>query len=193
MTAAPRMRPFWRRWLLIPSLALMGLNLVLLLAYTLPRTLQERSIESRREALRAELERERRLAADAERRAETLRSNARDADRFLREVVGTRGARLVPAVQEIEAAANELGLRTRQWTYQPQEVKEAGLIRFGVTMPLAGSYQQLVSFLDRLERSPQFLTVDQVQLTERRGEGGASLSLVFSAYFRAESGGGRGR
>lgn len=187
-------RPFWRRRLLVPFLVLLGANLVVFLGYTLPRALRDRSAAARLSTLREEVGRQRALAQGLERRAETVRRNADDTQRFYGEVLGTREARLVPLLREIEKTARDLGLGAGQAGYDPSPVRDAPLVRFVITMPVSGSYQQLVSFLDRLERSPQFLIVDSVALREKQGEAAeADLSVALSTYFRSEQGGGRGR
>ena len=183
------MKPFWRRRLLVPFLALLGLNLVVFFAYTLPRRMQEKNIASRVVVLREEVDRERRATAELRRRAETLESNNRDVARFYREVVGGRRIGLLPVLEELEAIAGKLGLQSPRRNYAPKEVKGvAGLSRFQVTMPVTGNYRQLGAFLAALERSPHFLTVDQVAIRQKEGSV-ADLSVVLSAYFRGEEGG----
>jgi len=182
------LKPFWRRRLLVPFLALLGLNLAVFFAYTLPRRLQEQNIASRVVVLREDVERERRTTAELRRRAETLESNNRDVARFYREVVGGRRIGLLPVLEELEAVAGKLGLQSPRRAYAPKEVKGvAGLSRFQVTMPVSGNYRQLGAFLAALERSPHFLTVDQVQIRQKEGSV-ADLAIVLSAYFRGEEG-----
>ena len=55
--------------------------------------------------------------------------------------------------------------------------------RVSVTLPLEGSYPQLVGFLREVERSPRFLTVDRVAM--RSEEARAQLQVVLSMYVRA--------
>jgi len=182
------LKPFWRRRLLVPFLVLAGLNLAVLLVYTLPRRMQEKNIASRVVVLREDVDRERRATADLRRRAETLESNNRDLARFYREVVGGRRVGLLPILEELEGTARSLGLDSPRRSYAPREVKGvAGLSRFEITMPVAGNYRQLGSFLGALERSPHFLTVDKVSLRQKEGSV-ADLSIVLSAYFRGEEG-----
>ena len=91
-------------------------------------------------------------------------------------------------LEELEGTARSLGLDSPRKTYAPREVKGvAGLSRFEITMPVAGNYRQLGSFLGALERSPHFLTVDKVSLRQKEGSM-ADLSIVLSAYFRGEEG-----
>jgi uncharacterized membrane protein YqiK len=77
-----------------PALVLLALNAVVFAVFTLPRTLQERSLASRVALLRAEAERERGQAEASRRRAETIRENVKDAERFSREILKPREATL---------------------------------------------------------------------------------------------------
>ena len=182
------MKPFWRRRLLVPFLVLAGLNLAVLAAYTVPRSLREKNIASRVVVLREDVERERRATADMRSRAETLDSNSRDLTRFYREIVAGRRSGLLPILQELESMATSLGLESPRRSYAPKEVKGvAGLSRFEITMPVTGTYRQLGAFLGALEKSRYFLTVDKVSLRQKEGSV-ADLAIVVSAYFRGEGG-----
>jgi Type II secretion system (T2SS), protein M subtype b len=169
-------------------LALLGLNAVVFLAFTLPRTLAERSLASRVETLRADVERERRVVASLKERSETVRANGRDTERFYRDVVKSSKEDLLPTIEYLERNAAELGLTVANRSYAPQEVKGLGLVRFAITMPMSGSYKQIVGLLDRLERQARFLIVDQIQL-RARSDAGADLTFALSAYFKPEPGG----
>ena len=169
-------------------LAVLAANAAVFLAFTLPRSLAERSLASRAETLRAEVEREQRVVASLKERAEVIRSNGRDAERFYKDVVKGSKEDLLPTIQELEKSAEELGLTAVSRNYNEQDVKGLGLVRFGITMPLSGPYKQIVALLDRLERSSRFLIVDQIQLRVR-SDVGADLTFVVSAYFKADAGG----
>jgi Tfp pilus assembly protein PilO len=188
--SAAKIQPFWRRRLLWPALGLLGLNLVVAAAYTLPRGLKRRGIAMRAETLRAEVESARRAVADLQRRADLIRDNQASETRLYSEVLGPRRVALVPTVSEIEKLAAEPGLKAGGRSFNPNEVKEAPLLRLGVSVSLTGGYGRLVEFLGGLERSKHFVTVDRVQLRERSGDEGegaeGALSVQLSAWFRAE-------
>lgn len=175
-------QPFWRRRLLVPALLLAALNGVAFLAFTLPRTLRERSLRAHSEQLAAEVATQRDRVARLERRAEVIAANTRDTERFYSQVVGPREARLVGWIREIEGAARQFGLSTGHWNSDAQPLREAPLVRFRITLPLTGSYDQLVSFLRRLETSQQFLIVEQIQLRERERTAG-NLDVWLATYF----------
>ena len=167
--------------------ALFGLNAAAFLTFTLPRSLQERSLASRAETLRSEVGREQRVLSSARERVDVLRANGKDTDRFYREVINGANQDLLPTLQYIEKTAEELGLTASSRSYSEQEVKGLGLVRFSITMPMSGPYKQIVALLDRLERSTRFLVVDQIQLHVRT-DVGADLTFVLSTYFKADSG-----
>jgi Tfp pilus assembly protein PilO len=183
------LRPFWRRRLLKPMLVLLGLNAALFVAYTLPRLMQARGLESRRAALKATVERERSFQAAALERAGAIRDNERDARRFYQELVGSREKTLLPLLRHIGEIASSLGLEQAHSAYKPEEVKGARLTRFVITLPITGTYPEVVSFLDQLERLPQFVTVDRIGIRgPSTGEGPTDLDLTLSAYFLEEGG-----
>jgi Tfp pilus assembly protein PilO len=187
VSAVPQ--PFWRRRLLWPAVALLGLNVVVAAAYTLPRGFQRRGIAARAEALGAEVEGVKRTVAELQGRADLVRENQASDKRFFAEVVGARRAGLVPAIAEIEKLAAEPGLKVGARSFNPDVIKEAPLLKVGVAVTLTGGYRQLVAFLRGLERSKYFVTVDSVQLRESLGEEGSTegaLAVQLSAWFRAD-------
>ena len=64
-----------------------------------------------------------------------------------------------------------------------EDVDGAPLERVAMTLPLEGSYPQLVGFLRGVERSKRFLTVDGVAL-RADAESGGSLQVDLSTYLR---------
>jgi Tfp pilus assembly protein PilO len=181
---SPRPLAFWRRRLVPVFVILLGTNLAVFAAYTFPRQLQLKSVTARAATLRAEVERERQVTLQLRERADTIRANHADMERFYREAVGLREATLLPTLQEVEKMVAEPGLKARHRTFHPEEVKGAPLTRVVISLPVEGTYSQLVGFLERVERSPRFLTVDRVAL-RRSAQQKGDLSVELSAYFRA--------
>jgi Tfp pilus assembly protein PilO len=176
--------PRWRQraWIAVGALA--ALNGVVFFVYTLPRDMEERSLAERAASLRAEVEGERSTVARLRRRTDALQANAADAERFYRGL-GSRSS-LLAVVEELQRVPREMRLRVTHRSYEPEQVKGLPLTRYSITMPVAGTYRQLTAFLDRVERSPHFLTVDQVSLRKRGSGGEADLDVVLSAYVRSE-------
>jgi Tfp pilus assembly protein PilO len=175
--------PLWRRRAWIALGALTVVNVVGFFAYTLPKRLEERSLAARVSSQRAEVERERQVVARLRRRTENLQANSADAKRFY-EGLGSRSA-LLTVLEELQRTPRELGLKVGRRSYEPNAVKGLPLTRYAITMPVTGSYRQLTAFLDRMEGSSHFLTVDRINLQRRVAAGDADLDVVMSAYVRS--------
>jgi len=176
-------RPFWRTTLLPVFLVLLALNLGVLLAWTLPRSLRQKSAAERAVVARAELARERERADALRERAAAIRANRADLERFYTTLAGSEKQDLLKALTAIEELARAGGLQPASRTLRRDDVDKAPLERVAVTLPLEGSYAELVGFLRGVERSPRFLTVDRVSLRADAESGGA-LQVELSTYLR---------
>ena len=176
-------RPFWRKALLPAFLVLLVLNLGVLLAWTLPRSLRQKSAAERAVAARVELARERERVLALRERAGAIRANRADLERFYATLAGNERQDLLPTLQTIEELAREPGLSPTSRTLRRESVDKAPLERVAVTLPLEGSYAELVGFLHGVERSKRFLTIDRVSL-RADAESGGSLQVELSTYLR---------
>jgi Tfp pilus assembly protein PilO len=180
-------KPRWRV-LVTPLLALLALNAAVLVTWTVPRFIQQRSLAARAATLDQELALERTRVAEQRARAALLEANGRDEKRFLQQVVPARRSALVPLLYDLTTLAREHGLTPRSQTYARTTVKGAPLTAFNITMPVTGTYQQLVGFLQSVERSKHFVTIDSVGLSQAGSEGSGNLAIAFTTYFHREAG-----
>ena len=176
-------RPFWRTALLPSFLVLLAVNLGVLVAWTLPRSLRQKSAAERAVAARGELARERERAEALRERAAAIRANRADLERFYTTLAGDEKRDLLPTLAAIEELARAGGLQPTSRALRRESVEKAPLERVAVTLPLEGSYGDLVGFLRGVERSKRFLTVDRVSLRADADSGGA-LQVELSTYLR---------
>jgi Tfp pilus assembly protein PilO len=179
--------PFWRRRLLPAFLVLLILNLAVAAIWTIPRTLRLRNVTARVAAARAEAERERQAVTALRDRAEAIDANTADLAAFYETLVGEEQVELLPTLEDIEAMARAPGLMPGSRSFRREEVLDAGVERVAVTLPLEGSYEQLVGFLGEVERSSRFLTVDRISMRGDEDSGGA-LQVEMSAFMRLPEG-----
>lgn len=177
---------------LLPVLAfalLLSLNVCVLGVFTLPRVLADRKAQARVVTLRSERDAQQQLTDDARRSAETVRTNEMDTARFYADSVpGADGVTVL--WNELETMARDTGVRALRRSYRRAEVKGAKLVELAITMPVAGTYNQVADYLKRIEASPHFLVVDRLQLRERQGEpggGAADLDILLKAYLRSSA------
>jgi Tfp pilus assembly protein PilO len=184
--AAKPSQPFWRRRLLPVVVIAAGLNLLVLVAFTVPRSWRLSRVASRAGSLREEVARERALTTAQKMLVDTAQGNARDLERFYRDLVERREESLLPTLEEIETMARQPGLAAGKRGYTREAIKDTPLTRVAIKLPLEGSYQNLVGFLEEVERGKRFLTVDKIALSPNRDDRGsrAKLQVELSAFFK---------
>ena len=118
-------------------------------------------------------------------RARAIQANTSDVRQFYASL--GRKSSLLEIQEDIAGVARQLGLTLGTRSYENEEVKGSeSLARFKITMPISGSYRQVVSFLQRIETLPHFVTVDSIAI---RGDSdgnsrSTSLNVVLSVYFQ---------
>jgi Tfp pilus assembly protein PilO len=133
--------------------------------------------------LRGEVERDRRVTAALRDRSDAMKTNRLDIDRFYARL-GPKGT-LAQVRAEITTLARELGLKVGGFSYAAEGVKGGeGVAQLQTRMNVSGTYRELAAFLDRLERSTYFVTVDQIQIGKRDQGGEAGLDITLSAFYR---------
>jgi Tfp pilus assembly protein PilO len=177
----------WRERLKLPLLVLVVLNVGVYVAFTMPRSMRERSAAARASVLRDEIERDRRVTSALRARSDAMRSNGGDLDRFHTRL-GPKGT-LAQVRAEITALARDLGLKVGGLTYTPEGVKGSeGVAQLHMRLSVSGSYRALVAFLDRMERSAHFVTVDQIALRKRDTGSEGGLDIALSTFYRVPAG-----
>jgi Tfp pilus assembly protein PilO len=177
----------WRDRLKLPLLVLLILNVGVYVAFTMPRSMRERSASVRAAVLRDEIDRDRRVTAALRGRSDAMRSNREDLGRFY-DRLGPKGT-LAQVRAEITTLAQDLGLRVGGLSYTPDTVKGGeGVAQLHMRMSVSGTYRELAAFLDRLERSTHFVTVDQIGLRKRDTGSEGGLDIALSSFYRLPSG-----
>jgi len=180
------MRP-GRLPLLIALGGLFALNLVVYLAFTLPRSLQQRNLDERLKVAREEVARERERMDALKGHFDLINANTRDMTDFYSRRIGRRDTTMVPLLREVEAMATSRGLKVGSQGFSFEPLKGMDVEHFEIKMPVRGTYRELVGFVEELERSSRFVTLDQIT-AHTQSEGEAELQMVLSCYFRSSPG-----
>jgi Tfp pilus assembly protein PilO len=81
--------------------------------------------------------------------------------------------------------AREAGLRLDDRSFGQEDRRKGSLARLQITMNLAGSYSAFRTFVHELESSPEFVVIDNVELSEEaEGDSQLKVRLDLSTYFR---------
>lgn len=80
--------------------------------------------------------------------------------------------------------ARDTNLQYERASYEPETDDDSTLTRLQIEMVLLGAYADVRDFMYRLETSPEFVVIDNVQLDEdSTGDGSLVVTLDLSTYF----------
>jgi Tfp pilus assembly protein PilO len=175
------------RTALLPLLVVLVANLIALAAVVYPLGQRVASNEQRAQTA----ERQQMLAAAEYRRAETLREAqaqaTKDLEKFYAEVLpaGVGAARRILQLR-LQQMAREHGVLYQGGGTNEEEIRESSLLRLTMSVRLAGEYDDIRGFLYDLERSNDFVVVDNIRLAEgNEPDSPLTVFLQVSTYYRA--------
>ena len=80
--------------------------------------------------------------------------------------------------------ARESNLKFESGSYTPKDERGSTLTRLEIELVLAGSYADIRTFIHALESSPEFVVIDNVELSEGAEGGNLAVTLQLSTYYR---------
>jgi type IV pilus assembly protein PilO len=108
------------------------------------------------------------------------------------ETFSTRRRRLTGVTAEVISLAGKAGLVPRALAYPEQEIQGYNLIKRSFIFSVEGTYLDLRKFINLLELSDSFLTLEGVSLSEGGARRGGGTEVALPAQARAGGGGGGG-
>jgi type IV pilus assembly protein PilO len=158
----------WRQRLgvWVPALAFLAINCIGLLVYALAysdrvRTLELDVHDQGQQLAVARAEQQQRV--DLLRQAKVNRERIRQ---LYGEHFSTRRRRLTGVTAEVQDLAMRAGLVPRAITYPEEQIQQYGLIKRSFVFSVDGTYADLRKFINLLELSDSFLTLEDIALTE---------------------------
>lgn len=158
----------WRRtlWIWGVPLAFCVLNLLGFVVYRSVYAGEVEKLEERYDASVAELEGLRRQSAGIEAALERIEAQSQGIEQLYDVYFQTEPERFTRAIKEVKRLAREAGLDPTQFSYPLEELDQAGLVRRGIGFSVEGTYRQLRTFINFLELTDQFLTLNSIKLSE---------------------------
>lgn len=162
----------WRRALKIwlPGMVLLVVNLAVLSTYRFLLAGQAQMSSARVERLSDEVEalRQHRLALDEVlSRAEENRLRVEE---FYERWLSSEADRLTQVITEVKKMARASGVQSSGFRYPDEVLEEFELVRRSIVFSVEGSYKELRSFIDAIERSKQFLMLEEIGVTDSGGK-----------------------
>jgi hypothetical protein len=94
------------------------------------------------------------------------------------------GARRITFLR-IEQLATQAGLRLERGTSSPQSQRDSNLVKFTYTAALSGEYRNIRRFIHDLETAPEFLVLENVQLSQNETDNrGLNVTVQIATYYR---------
>ena len=178
----------WRRQLRswLPPLIVLLVALAGLLFYRLAFAGEARAGGRQIERRAAEVQRLTVERETTERLVRRLRNNKNRIDRFRDKRLATEAERLTVVIAEVKELARRAGVEPSSIRYPQERIEEVGLTRRQVRFSVDGDYAGLRRFINFLELSDLFLTLEEVSLSGRSGDSSAlRIGLTVSTLFRA--------
>ncbi len=180
----------WRRHLLLWAVPV-GFCVLNLLAYVIYQSAfagkvegLERRYQQAVEQLEA-IENERLVIQEF---LETVESHRTEVQGLYRDRFQTESERFTRALQEIKSLAKRAGLEPSALSYPKQTFGEHRLVQRMIRFSVTGSYEQLRKFINFLELTDHFFTLQRVTLGDGGDGGGGkqlSINLEVSTIFSA--------
>jgi Tfp pilus assembly protein PilO len=116
---------------------------------------------------------------------ERLRDNQQRIEQFRTERLATEAERLTQVIAEVKDLARRAGVEPSSVRYPEELLEGVGLSRRSIVFSVDGDYGGLRRFINFLELSDLFLTLEEVGLTGRSGAESSKLriSLKVSTLF----------
>lgn len=175
----------WRQrlWVWVPALLFFLANAGAFAVYTV-------GYRGRIDALQDELDSQegtlKKLAADqrgAQAMLNRVRTNEQQVEQLYAERLSTRSRRLTGVTAEVKDLARRAGLVPRSYSYPEDEIQEFGLIRRSYVFSVQGTYAELRKFINLIEVSRSFLSIDEVTVNSNDSGAELNISLKLSTLF----------
>ena len=178
-----------RLWVWVPALLFFLANAAAYVVYRFGFANRVESLEARLEEKNKALAPLDTQRKKLERLIERSRRNDEEIRSLYDERFSTRSERLTRVTAEVKKLARTAGLDPRQLTYPEERIEEYGLIKRSFSFSVDGTYLELRKYINLLELSDSFLTVEEVTLAGEEDNQGPELHirLQISTLFAGEA------
>ena len=179
-----------RLWVWLPALLFFLANAVAFSIYRFGYAGQVQSLEADLEEVQQQLQPQEQRRRELEHRLQRARAAEAAVRELYSERFSTRSQRLIDVTREVKSLARKAGLNPGALTYPEQALEDYGLIKRSFVFSVEGTYAELRQFLNLLELSDSFLTLEALTLSEAGEEQDPNLriALTLSTLFSQEAG-----
>ena len=178
-----------RLWVWVPALLFFLANATAYVVYRFGFADRVESLEASLEETQKQLAPLDAKRKNLERLIERSRRNDEEIRNLYDERFSTRSERLTRVTAEVKRLARTAGLDPRQLTYPEERIEDYGLIKRSFSFSVDGTYLELRKYVNLLELSDSFLTLEEVTLAGEEDNQGPELHirLLISTLFAGEA------
>jgi Tfp pilus assembly protein PilO len=189
MTTASRILQEKRR-LIWPIAIVLIVNVVLFAAVVYPLSKKVANGEQDAEAAAARLAEARRDLASARATVSGKSQADTELQKFYADVlpVDMSAARRITYLR-IEQLAKECNLRLERNTSDPKPIRDSNMVKFTYNASLAGEYRDVRRFIHAIETAPEFLVLENVELSQTDESKGLNVNVTIATYYRTGANG----
>lgn len=177
-----------RLWVWVPALLFFLANAVAFSVYRFGYADQVRSLEADLGEVQKQLQPLQLRRKELERRLQRAGAAEVAVEQLYKNRFSTRSQRLTAITTEVKDLARKAGLNPRALAYPTQDIEDYGLVKRSFVFAVEGTYAELRQFLNLLELSDSFLTLEAISLAEAGADQGPDLrmNLTLSTLFSRE-------
>lgn len=188
-SSKPAVGGTWRRriphrnvWIVIALLAVFDVAFWAVAVRPLSNREEQRRV--RLASLEQQIEQRRASVEKLEAATERVESATETGDGLLEQLTLDRQTTYSTLLSELVEASDEAGVQFRETSFETVEVEgNEAFGRLRVSANFRGNYENLVQFLNRLDRSEQFLIIEQLGAAPS-DEGGLRFSIRIDTFVR---------
>jgi type IV pilus assembly protein PilO len=179
-----------RLWVWVPALLFFLANATAYVVYRFGFADRVESLETRLAESRKSLAPQKAERAKLERLIQRSQRNDVEIRRLYDERLSTRSQSLSRINAEVRKLARSAGLNPLTINYNEEQIEDYGLVKRSFSFAVDGTYIELRKFINLLELSESFLTLEEVTLSGEEVEQGSGLRirLLISTLFSREDG-----
>ena len=182
------------RWVKDPRVTVRAVLGVLLLANLVAAAVVFRpwggsseDLQLRLVQLRADYRQRRETVERLQKVVQTVEKTQAEADRFLAKYFLDRRTAYSTILSELNTLAQEAGIKPKEHSFTAEPIEGSDTLgTMVITGHYEGTYADLIHFVNLIDRSERFLTVESLQATPQPSQGTLNVVLKLNVFVRGE-------
>jgi Tfp pilus assembly protein PilO len=179
----------WRQrlWIWVPALLFFLANAGAFAVYTLGYAGQINSLQEELDNQKTQLKELGARRDQMQTMIALVQTNEMQVEQLYTDRLSTRSQRLTSITAEVKKLARDAGLAPKSISYPEEEIQEYSLIKRSFVFTVEGTYANLRRFIDLLETSHSFLSIDEATVANNVEGPELRIDLTLSTLFARDA------